>query len=217
MEVISVNVGLPRQVHWKGKVITTAIFKEPVAGAVRVGALNLDGDRQADPSVHGGPTKAVYAYPAEHYDFWRRELPETNMAWGAFGENLTTRGLSEEAVHIGDRFRVGITELVVTEPRMPCYKLRIRFGRDDILKRFLDSGRTGFYFGVSREGEVQAGDPIVPLEEDPGRLRVADVTRLYTSDKDNRDLLRRAARLPSLPEGWRSYFQHQLDKRGVRH
>ena len=135
MKVLSVNVGLPREVEWKEKLVRTSIFKAPVLDRVRVALLNLDGDQQSDLSVHGGKDKAVYAYPSEHYPFWRQQLPGMNLPWGAFGENFTTEGLLEEAVHIGDRFRVGSAEFVVTQPRMPCYKLGIRFNRTDIVKR----------------------------------------------------------------------------------
>ena len=158
MKLLSVNVGLPREIEWKGKVVRTSIFKVPVRGRVQVGQLNLEGDQQSDLSVHGGIDKAVYAYPSEHYPFWRQELPGMDLAWAVFGENFTTEGLLEETVHIGDRFRVGSAEFVVTQPRMPCFKLGIRFDRSDIVKRFLQSGRTGFYFAVLREGEVTAGD-----------------------------------------------------------
>jgi MOSC domain-containing protein YiiM len=212
MRVVSVNVGLPREVEWKGKRATTGIFKEPVAGRVVVRTLNLDGDRQADLSVHGGPSKALYLYPGEHYAYWRRELPEMTLPWGMFGENLTTEGLLEDAVNIGDRFRVGSAEVMVTEPRLPCYKLGIRFGRSDIIKRFLASGRTGFYVAVLKEGDVAAGDAIERLGRDPNNVTVPDITRLYVSDKGNRDLLRRALRVEALPEGWREYFREELAK-----
>ena len=148
MKIISVNVGLPRLVLRNDEPVSTGIFKEPVAGRVMMRTLNLDGDRQADLSVHGGPEKAVYVYPSEHYEFWKRELPEMELPWGMFGENLTTTGLFETEVNIGDKFRVGTAEVMVTQPRMPCYKLGIRFGRVDIIKRFLISERSGFYLSV---------------------------------------------------------------------
>jgi len=210
--LVSVNVGLPREVTWKGKTVTTGIFKEPVEGRVMMRTLNLDGDRQADLKVHGGPSKAVYVYPVEHYELWRRELPDMRLPWGMFGENLTIEGLSEETVNIGDRFRIGTAEVVVTQPRMPCYKLGIKFGRDDIIKRFLQSGRSGFYFAVLKEGEVGAGDTIELIHRDENNVTVADIVRLYVSEKDNRELLQRAVRVEALSEGWRSYFQHQIEK-----
>src|SRR5882724_12583457 len=157
MRVLSVNVGSPREVQWQGRPVRTSIWKSPVTGPVIVKTLNLDGDQQADLTVHGGEKKAVYVYPSEHYALWRAELPGVDLPWGAFGENLTTEGLMEDSVHIGDRFRIGSAELVVTQPRMPCFKLGIRFGRPDIVKRFLRSGRTGFYLTVTREGQVEAG------------------------------------------------------------
>src|SRR6202165_6059909 len=179
MKILSVNVGLPREVIWQGKVVTTGIFKEPVKGPVMLRRLNLDGDGQADLTVHGGASKAVYAYPSEHYAFWRAELPDMDLPWGMFGENFTTEGLLETAVYIGDIFRIGETEVMVTEPRMPCYKLGIKFGRADIIKRFLGSRRTGFYFAVVREGMVGAGDEIESIGRDENNVTVADITRLY--------------------------------------
>src|SRR6266567_6630488 len=178
MKLLSVNVGLPREIEWKGKIVRTSIFKAAVPGRVRVAKLNLEGDQQSDLSVHGGVDKAVYAYPSEHYPFWRRELPGMDLPWGVFGENLTTEGLLEETLHIGDRLRVGSSEFLVTQPRMPCFKLGIRFGRPDIVKQFLQSGRSGFYLAVEREGEVGPGDAIERLARPEQRLTVADVVTL---------------------------------------
>lgn len=177
MRLVSVNVGLPREVLWKGRIITTSIFKEPVQGRLMMRTLNLDGDRQADLTVHGGPNKAVYAYPAEHYEYWRRQWPDPLLPWGMFGENLTVEGLLEESVHIGDRFRIGTAEVIVTQPRTPCYKLSIRFGREDIIKQFWQSGRSGFYLAVLKEGEVGAGDVIELIHRDEDNITVAEVFR----------------------------------------
>lgn len=212
VKIISLNVGLPRLVLRNGEPVSTGIFKEPIAGRVMMRTLNLEGDRQADLSVHGGPSKAVYVYPAEHYDFWRGEFPEMHLPWGMFGENFTTTGLLETETNIGDRFRIGAAEVMVTEPRLPCYKLALKFGRADIIKRFLQSERTGFYLAVLKEGEVGAGDEIEPAERDGHNVRVSDVTRLYTREKHNAELLRRAIGVGALPESWRGYFQNQLEK-----
>jgi MOSC domain-containing protein YiiM len=214
VNVLSINVGLPRNVEWRGQTVQTSIFKEPVAGSVRVRRLNLDGDQQADLTVHGGADKAVYVYPSEHYAFWRQELPDFDLPWGAFGENVTTTGLDEEKVHIGDRLRLGSAEFVVTQPRMPCYKLGIRFGRADMVKRFLQSGRTGFYLAVTGEGDVSAGDDISVLATHPAAVTVADVVSLYASDADNQELLRRVSGLAALPEDWRDYFRKRLRRPG---
>ena len=142
--LVSVNVGLPREVTWKGKTVTTGIFEAPVCGPVALRRHNLEGDGQADLSVHGGPTKAVYVYPRRHYDYWRFELGDSELAWGGFGENFTADGVEEETVCIGDEFQVGSARVVVTEPRMPCFKLGIRFGRADMLKLFLKSSAPAF-------------------------------------------------------------------------
>ena len=218
MKIISVNVALPRLVEWDGQIVSTGIYKVPVAGRVILRTLNLDGDRQADLTVHGGPSKAVYVYPAEHYSYWRDELPGTELPWGMFGENLTTEGLDESTINIGDRFRVGSAEVMVTVPRMPCYKLGIKFGRSDIIKRFLVSRRTGFYFSVQREGEVAAGDEIESIGRDGNNVTVADITRLYArpiKSDDDVELMRRAIAVEALPEIWRSHFRKQLAKRSA--
>src|SRR6266849_9027002 len=189
MKVVSINAGLPREVEWRGKSVRTSIFKQPVAGRVRVERLNVEGDRQADLTVHGGADKAVYAYPAEHYAFWREELPGMDLPWGAFGENFTTEGLIEDGVRIGDRLRAGSAELVVTQPRLPCFKLGVRFGRPDMVKRFLRSGRTGFYMAVLQEGEVEAGDSVEVVARDEHAVTVADIVALYVADAPHQDLL----------------------------
>jgi MOSC domain-containing protein YiiM len=210
MTVISVNVGLPREVMWKGKTVTTGIFKEPVPGRVALDSLNFAGDRQADLRVHGGPDKAVYVYPVEHYDYWRGELTGVELPFGAFGENLTVEGLLENKINIGDRFRIGTAELVVRQPRLPCYKLAVRFQRDDIIKRFLDSRRTGFYFAVTREGDVSSGDQIEILSRDPNGVTIPDIVRLYLDGDQDPDGLARAARVDALPDNWKTHFVDQL-------
>lgn len=215
MKLVSVNVGLPRKVVWRGKAVMTSIWKEPVAGRIRVSKFNLDGDRQSDSEVHGGIAKAVYAYPGEHYPFWRGELPNADLPWGAFGENFTIEGLLEDQVRIGARIRAGSAEFVVTQPRMPCFKLGIRLGRPDVVKRFLRSGRTGFYLAVTREGEVAAGDPIECADSQEQGLTVADVANLYTADPADTELLRRASELPALPEGWKARFRERLREAGA--
>ncbi len=211
MKIVSLNVGRPRLVMRNDEPVSTGIFKEPVTGRVMLRTLNLDGDRQADLTVHGGPEKAVYLYPSEHYSFWKQELPDMNLPWGMFGENFTAEGLLETETHIGDRFRIGAAEVKVTQPRMPCYKLGIRFGRTDIIKRFLISERSGFYFSVLKEGEVAAGDEIQLIEKNTSGVRVVDVTRLYSSEKNNVDLLQRAIATEALPGKWREYFRERIE------
>jgi MOSC domain-containing protein YiiM len=210
MKVVSLNVGLPREVAWRGKSVRTSIFKNAVEGRLRVDTRNFEGDGQADLSVHGGLEKAVYAYPSEHYPFWHQELSIGKLPWGAFGENLTTEGLAENRVRIGDRFRVGSAELIVTQPRMPCFKLGIRLGRPDIVKRFQRSGRSGFYLAVDHPGEIGAGDTVGLVSSDSRALTVAEVLRAYSSPEAS--LLERASELPALPEEWRRRFREQLAK-----
>ncbi|HEY2324543.1 MAG TPA: MOSC domain-containing protein [Thermoanaerobaculia bacterium] len=209
MKVIAVSVGLPREVAWRGRTVRTSIFKEPVEGPVRVGRLNLAGDRQSDLTVHGGAEKAVYVYPAEHYAYWRQKLGTADLPWGSFGENLTTEGL-DESIQIGDRLKIGTASFVVTQPRMPCYKLALRFDRLEMVKWLLESGRTGFYLSVAQEGELSAGDTITLEREQGSTLAVADVTTLYARDAANQELLKRASEVSALPEAWREYFRERL-------
>jgi MOSC domain-containing protein YiiM len=213
MKVVSVNVGLPRHVQWRSDLVKTAIHKAPVSGPVVVRRLNLDGDRQADLSVHGGPEKAVYAYPAEHYRYWREELPGEPLPWGAFGENLTIEGLLETEVHVGDLLRIGTSKFVVTQPRMPCYKLNVRFQRPDMVKRFLQGRRSGFYLSVLDEGRLQAGDSIerVPAHGNP--IGISELVSLYIDKSNDPSLLRRAIETTALPRSWRDYFQDRLEQR----
>jgi MOSC domain-containing protein YiiM len=210
MRLLSVNVGRSRLVVWRGRTVSTSIWKSPVPGPVRVRSLNLDGDQQSDLSVHGGPDKAVYAYPSEHYAFWRGQLPDAELPWGAFGENLTTEGLLEDSLCIGDRLRCGTAEFVVTQPRLPCYKLGLRFGRADMVKRFQQSGRPGFYLAVVVEGQLEAGDTIELTAAAHERVTVLDVVRAFTEGTDDERLLGTLAELPALPEGWREHFRSHL-------
>lgn len=210
MRVVSVNVGLPRPVPWHNQIVTTGIFKQPVTGRVALQRLNLEGDGQADLSVHGGPNKAVYAYPAVYYEHWRAELPGVELPWGMFGENLTVEGPLDDTVHIGDRFRVGSALLAVTQPRLPCYKLGIKFGRDDFVQRFLAAGLTGFYFAVVEQGEVAAGDSIELIERSEHDLTIADVVRLFKGERADPQALARAAQLETLSGGLRAQFARRV-------
>ena len=214
MKLVSLNVGLPREVTWRGMNVTTGIFKHPVEGRVALRKLNLDGDRQADLTVHGGEVKAVYCYPLAHYDYWKKELPGRELPMGSFGENFTIDGLEEDSVHLGDQFSVGSAQVVVTQPRLPCYKLGVKFQSDDMVKRFLASGRTGFYLGVTREGEVGAGDEIAVLARDPQGVSIAEITRLYVAKrygKQDADVVRGALQVAALPESWKEYLRERLD------
>ncbi len=210
--LVSLNVGLTREFEWQGKTVTTGIFKAPVEGSIRLDSLNLNGDAQADLTVHGGIDKAVYAYPVEHYQYWRSELPEVDFTYGIFGENLTISGLLEDEVNIGDRFGLGSVKLIVTQPRMPCYKLGLRFNRSDMVKRFLKSQLTGFYFRVLQEGEVETGDELKLISRDEHQVTVADLTRLYVNKERDLELLQRAVEVEALPASWRDYFQKQIEK-----
>jgi MOSC domain-containing protein YiiM len=213
MRLISVCVGVPREVDWKGKPVATGIFKQPVDGRLMMRSLNLDGDRQADLTVHGGAEKAVYAYPMEHYAYWRQEFPNDELPWGAFGENLTVEGLLESEVNIGDRFRIGTAEVMVTQPRFPCFKLNLKFGRDDMVKRFLNSRLSGIYFSVVQEGEIGAGDAITLVSRDENNVTVADIVQIYVREASD-DLVRRAIQVPALAADLRTYFQEQSKRRG---
>jgi len=208
MKLISVNVGLPREIT--AEIVRTSIWKNPVQGRVHVSTLNLDGDQQSDLSVHGGVDKAVYLYPSEHYSYWRTQLPEVELPWGAFGENFTTEGILEDQIKIGDRIRVGSAEFMVTQPRMPCFKLGIRFNRRDMVKRFLASKRSGFYLAVIREGDVENGDAIEFTGKQETGVTITDIVNLYSVDSHNQELLRRATEAPALPQSWKDYFRKRL-------
>ena len=221
MKLVSVNVGLPRLLAWGGATFKTGIFKNPVEGRVMLRTTNLDGDRQADPSVHGGPNKAVYCYPCEHYAAWNAELPELSdlaRTWGAFGENFTTEGLLETTVSIGDRYRVGSAVVRVTTPRLPCFKLAAKFQRDDMIERFVRSGRSGFYFSVIEEGEVGAGDEFELLGREEPTLTIAEINELYAAKSPDRETLQRSLHVKLLPESWRMRFRARLaDMDGRKH
>lgn len=219
MRLVSVNCGLPREVVWHGRSVTTSIYKEPVEGRIALRRLNLDGDRQSDLSVHGGKDKAVYCYPSEHYEYWKAELPGRVLPMGAFGENFTIEGLDEDSAHVGDRFSIGSAEVVITQPRLPCFKLGIRFESDDMVRRFLRSRRTGFYVGVTREGEVGAGDEVTLLSHDPESIPVSEITRLYLAKKYSAEdigQLRRVITIQALPAGWKEYFEDELHRLAVQ-
>jgi MOSC domain-containing protein YiiM len=210
MKLISLNVARPRLTVFNGQTINTGIFKQPVSGPVSLRTLNLDGDQQEDLTVHGGPNKAVYAYPSEHYSFWRDELPGANLPWGMFGENFTIDGLFERDVHVGDRLQIGSAIIVVRQPRIPCYKLAAKFKRKDILARFLRSGRSGFYFSVEREGVVQTGDSFEILSRELQAITIAEMNHVFVNDHYNRELLDKAIASPALPEDWREHFEKRI-------
>jgi len=210
VKLISLNTGRPRDVDLNGRLVRTSIWKRSREGRLHVNALNIEGDEQSDLSVHGGTFKAVYCYPSEHYGYWRRELPNADLTWGVFGENLTTEGLLETDVRIGDRLAIGSAEFLVTQPRQPCFKLGIRFGRDDMIKRFLASGRSGFYVRVVREGDIAAGDVIQLAERAAGSVTVSDIFALYFDDTPTHDELARAAAAPGLSPGWKDHFLKRI-------
>jgi MOSC domain-containing protein YiiM len=210
MKLISVNVGLPREITVGGNIVRTSIWKNPVQGCIHVSTLNLDGDQQSDLSVHGGVDKAVYLYPSEHYSYWRTQLPDVEVQWGAFGENFTSEGILEDQIRIGDRVQVGSAEFMVTQPRLPCFKLGIRFNRKDMVKRFLASKRTGLYLAVIREGDVENGDAIEYTEKQETGVTIMDIVNLYSVDSRNQELLRRATEVPALPQSWKDYFRKRL-------
>jgi len=217
VKILSLQLARPKLIAYQGNTISTGIFKQPVSGPVRLRTLNLDGDRQADLSVHGGPNKAVYGYPSEHYPFWRQELPDMDLPWGMFGENFTTTGLAEDELHVGDRFQIGSAMVMIRQPRTPCYKLAAKFQRDDILERFLLSGRSGFYFSVEQEGSVEAGDAFKPLERNHDGITISEVNGLIVLDRYNRDLLHKAVATSALPDHWRELFSERLSRLANQH
>jgi MOSC domain-containing protein YiiM len=213
MKLFSLNVGVPREVPYLDGTVSTGIYKQPVEGCVTLRRLNLDGDRQADLTVHGGPYKAVYCYPHEHYAYWKSALPGRELPIAIFGENFTTEGMFENTVHIGDRFAVGTAEIAVTQPRQPCFKLGIRFSDGLMIKRFLASGRSGFYVKVEKSGEVAAGDEITLLARDPEAISIADFNRLYLAHDhtpEDVETIQRLYRIPAVPQDWKDFFAEKL-------
>lgn len=210
--LLQVNVaGSPREIEWQGRFLTTGIFKTAVEGPVDVVQHQVVGDVQADPTVHGGPTKAVYAYPSEHFGWWMAELGLSELAWGAFGENLTTTGLLEDRVRVGDVFRIGTVELMATEPRMPCSKLAARFQRTNMQRLFTRSGRSGIYFAVHTEGTLQAGDDIELVSAHESGLSIADVFSLRTGQERDPALFQRALDHPVLADNWKATLRALAD------
>ena len=214
MKIVSLNVSLPRTIRWRGESVTTGIYKEPVSRPLRLAVLNLEGDAQADLSVHGGPDKAVYAYAAEYYPLWQKELFRDDLGFGMFGENLTVDGgLFEEAVCVGDRFSAGAAELVAVQPRLPCYKLGIRFGTQRIIKKFAVARRYGVYFRVVKEGVVAPNDPFVKTGESGSGISIRDVGRLLLEGSNDAALIARAAGAEFLPERLRDHFRSLLEEK----
>jgi MOSC domain-containing protein YiiM len=210
VRIASVNVGLPAPLPGDGGGVLSGIVKAPVAGRVRVGRTNLDGDGQADLTVHGGPDKAVYAYPLQHYAAWAADLGRDDLVTGIFGENLTLEGADEQDVLVGDRFRVGTALLEVSQPRIPCFKLGIRMGDPHFLAPFLRSGRTGFYLRVLEEGHLAAGDPVERVTRGEGGVTVREVARLFAG-VDDPGAYSRAAGAPALTDGWKVRMLERAD------
>lgn len=207
MKLISVNVSQPKAVLHNGKRIKTGIFKEPVSGRTMMRRLNIDGDGQGDPTVHGGVHKAVYVYTIEHYEYWKRQLARDDFTHGQFGENLTVEGMLEDTVHIGDVFRIGEAVVEVSQPRVPCFKLGIKMGNPRIVKPFLESTRVGFYVRVLEEGEVGAGDAIEPISVGDGGMTVKEIVHLRHFDNANTTGAEKAANLSALTPSWRDAFE----------
>jgi len=212
--LLSVNVGVPREVQWEGKIVRTAIWKEPVDGPRMVRRINIDGDDQADRLAHGGEHRAVFVYQVDSYRYWEQELGRDDFTHGQFGENFTVEGLADDEVCVGDLYRIGGALFEVTQPRVTCYRVGIRMDDPAMPTLLVAHHRPGFYFRVLEEGEVQAGDEIVRVAEGPERLTIAQVDALLYLPGKSRELLERALRVPALSEGWRGSFRELLAKAG---
>lgn len=210
MKLLSIHIGKTVNVEFNGKKVETGIYKTQIDGPVKVSRLNIEGDQQADLTVHGGINKAIYAYPVEHYDYWTNSRPDLEFSPGVFGENLSVSGLLEGSVHIGDQFKIGEVVLQVTTPRLPCFKLGIKMGDPGFIKEFMLANRTGFYFKVIQEGYLDDGDPITQLKSNPFDLSVRDVVSLYSVEKSNKELLMKAVNSPGLPKDWIEHFEERL-------
>jgi MOSC domain-containing protein YiiM len=211
MQLLSVNTAQPQEVAWQGKTIRTSIFKQPVAGPVAVLAEHLAGDGQADLRVHGGPDKAVYAYPSEHWAYWRQLLPAAQLVPGAFGENLTTLGLLEPEVRVGDCFQLGTAVLMAVQPRQPCFKLGIRLARPGIVREFELARRSGIYFRVIKPGVVAAGDAISLVERSPYTVTIRDMVTCLAPGPHDQELVRALLATPYLSPSWQARLRLLLD------
>ena len=211
-QLLAVCVGRPQSIAYNGRQVSTAIFKQPVQGKVMCRALGLNGDAQADLTMHGGVEKAIYAYPVEHYAYWERELARGDLPLGQFGENFILRGLAEDRVRLGDVFRVGHARVQVTQPRVSCYKIGLRLNAGPgFPKRFLESGRLGYYFRVLEEGEVEAGDAVELEDSDARSITIAEFIEFSQSRLDESSGIRRILESRALPKSWRAHFEERLD------
>src|SRR4051794_28243420 len=210
--LLSVNVGLPKDVPWQGRTVFTGVFKDPVTGPRHVGRLNVDGDGQGGLAGHGGEQRAVFVYQIDSYRYWERELGRHDFVHGQFGENFTVDGLSDDEVCIGDRYRIGTAEFEVTQPRVTCYRVGLRLDDPRIPALLVSHRRPGFYFRVLEEGDVEAGDEIVKLAAGPEQMPVAEVDGLLYLPGHERQALLRALRIPALSPGWQASFRALLDE-----
>jgi MOSC domain-containing protein YiiM len=218
MHIVAINVSPPVEVEDDGRTVRTGIFKVPVSGPVRVGALNLAGDAQADPAVHGGVHKAVYAYSLDHYAFWQQQLGMVSMPYGQFGENLTVAGLDEELSCVGDHLAIGTARFAITQGRQPCFKLGIRFGNPQMPRLFTQAGRSGFYLKVLEEGVITAGDAVHVVHADPARVPVKALFQAYMAPGSAaaREVLQRALAVADLSESWRGGIAKRLGEQRLR-
>ena len=206
MKVLSVHVGSLQEMLRNGKKIQTGIFKQPTEGPIEVKRLGLEGDQQANKKLHGGIYKAICVYPSEHYDLWKEELGKPDLSFGDFGENLTTVGLMEGDIRLGDRLRIGSVEIVVTQPREPCITLNARLDTKDLSARICKSGRSGFYFSVMKEGIIKNGDSIEYINRDENRVTVSDFNRIINGEPEIADIVFRASKIDALPSRLKSQF-----------
>ena len=206
MKVLSVHVGSLQEMLRNGKKIQTGIFKQPTEGPIEVKQLGLEGDQQANKKLHGGVYKAICVYPSEHYDLWKEELGNPGLSFGDFGENLTTAGLMEGDICLGDRLRIGSVEMVVTQPREPCITLNARLDTKDLSARIRKSGRSGFYCSVEREGTIENGDSIGYISRDENKVSVSDFNRIINGKTDVADIIFRASKIDALPPRLKGQF-----------
>ncbi|MFY0600527.1 MAG: MOSC domain-containing protein [Cyclobacteriaceae bacterium] len=213
MKLDAISVGKPREVKLDGRTITTSIFKTPVSGPQKVYFNHIEGDQQSDLKLHGGPTRPISVYASEYYDFWKDIFKIDELPWGYFGENLNiTGGVFETEINVGDRFSIGNVELEALQPRFPCHKLGMKLGDKKWIKFFLESRKTGFYFGVLKEGTIKAGDTVTRTYTNHNSITMDDITDLYLINRNNKPLLQKALGVERLPQSWKEYFQEQLSK-----
>lgn len=213
LKVVSLNVGKVKEVTYDGKTIRTGIYKKPIQEPLEAKGINIEGDDQGNRKTHGGIDRAIYSYPMEHYSYWKKQYPTKELPFGMFGENLTTEGLLEKDVKVGDIFKIGTTKIMALQPRMPCYRLGYKFDDEKIIDKFLETDYCGIFYRIIKEGKLQVGDEINLIKSDPDSMTIVEIFYLM-QDKGTKDLIQKALNLEHLPDVLKKRFQKLLETKG---